>query len=175
MYFFTSDEHYGHKNIIKYCDRPFKDIDEMDREIIKRHNEVVKPGDTVIHAGDFALCRNPQSYISKLNGDHIFIRGSHDRWMGRSYHEIWERTINGISIVVCHYPMIIWGKSHYGSFQLFGHIHKGGRHQIPLNGKQLNIGVDTNNFYPYSFDQIIQIMKDKPDNINLLSKTTEEK
>ncbi len=41
MIFFTGDEHFGHKNVIKYCNRPFSDVDEMDREIIKRHNEVV--------------------------------------------------------------------------------------------------------------------------------------
>ena len=55
MYFFTADEHYGHTNIIKYCRRPFSTVQDMDRELVRRHNEVVKDSDTVIHAGDFTL------------------------------------------------------------------------------------------------------------------------
>ena len=90
-YFFTSDEHYGHTNIIKYCDRPFKNVDDMDTEIIKRHNEVVGDEDIVIHAGDFTMRKNAReakNYMKRLNGMHIFIRGSHDYWMDNSYHEI---------------------------------------------------------------------------------------
>ena len=51
----TSDTHFGHANIIKYCNRPFPDPAIMDKAIIDRHNEVVKPEDTVIHIGDFTL------------------------------------------------------------------------------------------------------------------------
>jgi len=54
-YFFTADEHFGHANIIKYCNRPFKNTDEMDSVIIERHNEVVKEDDIVVHAGDFTM------------------------------------------------------------------------------------------------------------------------
>jgi len=166
MYFFTSDEHYGHKNVIKYCNRPFDNAKEMDKTIIDRHNEVVSHNDTVIHGGDFTLKSNPNEYIKQLNGQHVFVRGSHDKWMNRSYHEIWEKTIDGIHVVVCHYPMTIWSRSHYGSWQLFGHVHNGPNQY--RNGKQLNIGVDVNNFYPFSFDQIKKSMGDLPDNINLV-------
>jgi calcineurin-like phosphoesterase family protein len=58
-FFFTADEHYGQANIIKYCDRPFASVEEMDSEIIKRHNELVGPKDVVIHAGDFTLAKKP--------------------------------------------------------------------------------------------------------------------
>jgi calcineurin-like phosphoesterase family protein len=54
-FFFTADEHYGHANIIIYCNRPFTSVDEMDAEIIRRHNEMIGPKDVVIHAGDFTL------------------------------------------------------------------------------------------------------------------------
>jgi len=165
-YWFTSDEHFGHANIIEYCNRPFESVEEMDYAIIERHNEVVGKDDTVIHLGDFTLKSKEiaNSYISKLNGNHIFIQGSHDKWMDDDHHEIWEKKIEGIHIVGCHYAMRVWGQSHYNSWQLFGHSH--GRFQGV--GKQMDVGVDTHNFYPYSFDEIKEIMKLKDDNINKL-------
>ena len=82
-FFFTADEHYGHTNIINYCDRPFSSVEEMDAEIIKRQNELVGPQDVVIHAGDFTLSNKPfaENYIKRLNGTHIFLKGSHDYWL----------------------------------------------------------------------------------------------
>lgn len=169
-YFFTADEHYGHKNIIKYSNRPFQNIEEMSHEIMKRHNEVVKKDDIVVHAGDFTLIKNKEevynNYISKLNGNHIFLKGSHDRWIDKKCHEIWERTIETQFIVVCHYNMRTWARSHYNSWQLYGHSHGG----LPPIGKQWDIGVDNNNFYPVSFEQLKEIMKNQPDNFNLIRK-----
>ncbi len=67
-YFFISDEHYSHTNIIKYCNRPFKDVKEMDDEIIKRHNEVVSSEDIVVHAGDFTLRKTKEKQTIILGG-----------------------------------------------------------------------------------------------------------
>lgn len=162
MYFFTSDEHYGHKNIIAYCNRPFSTIEEMDEEIIKRHNEVVSKGDIVIHGGDFSLLNSIKDvtikYINRLNGIHTFLMGSHDYWLkGTSrVKQIWEKKIQDQYIVVCHYSMRTWPRSHYGAWQLYGHSH--GKLE-PLNG-QWDIGVDNNNFYPVSFEKLVNIMGD---------------
>ena len=166
MYFFTADEHYGHSNIIRYCNRPFKNSGEMDAEIIKRHNERIGKNDTVIHAGDFSLLKEDsvQKYISQLNGKHLFLRGSHDYWFPENANTIWEKMINGQYVVVCHYAMRVWARSHYNSWQLFGHSH-GGLEPI---GKQWDIGLDNNNFYPLSFEEIREIMKNRPDNPNLI-------
>jgi calcineurin-like phosphoesterase family protein len=166
MYFFTADEHYGHQNIIRYCCRPFQDTDEMDRELISRHNTVVGPGDTVIHAGDFTLKNRgaAQEYIKQLNGSHIFLRGSHDDWLRGNSSDIWKKTVEGNPIVVCHFAMRVWPGSHYNSLQLYGHSH--GR--LEPAGKQWDIGVDNNNFYPVSFRQLVEIMKYRPDNMGLL-------
>jgi len=168
MYFFTSDEHLGHNRVREYSNRPFSSIEEMDDEIIKRNNEIVKDDDIVVHGGDFSLIRNRgivhKKYVSRLKGKHIFIVGSHDYWLDRSHHEIWEKRIEDSYVVVCHYAMRVWPRSHYGSWQLYGHSH--GRLE-PI-GKQLDIGVDNNNFYPFSFEEIEEIMIERPDNPNLI-------
>jgi len=156
-YFFTADEHLGHKNIIDYCDRPFATVEEMDDEIIRRHNEVVKEGDTVYHLGDFTMKKGAeaQHYIGRLNGNHIFIKGSHDYWMEENAPTMIEKMIGYNYFVMCHYPMKSWPRSFHGSLQLFGHCH--GRMTEDKN--QMDVGVDTNNFYPYSFKDIINKLK----------------
>lgn len=175
-YWFTSDEHMGHRNIIKYTNRPFDSVEEMDEIIIQRHNEVVEDGDTVIHAGDYTLVSNRENverkYIQRLNGKHIFISGSHDKWLGKKHPiQIFERTFNSVLFVICHYALHEWALSHYGSYMLYGHSHNRlfENNQEPV-GKVLDIGVDGHNFYPWSLDEIFEYMKDKPDNWNLLRK-----
>lgn len=168
MYYFTADEHYGHKNIIRYCRRPFSTVEEMDRELIRRHNEVVREGDVVVHAGDFAFNGKEKArlYMAELKGQHIFLRGSHDHWLDGTTHEIWQETIDGQYVVVCHYGMRVWPRSHYNSWQLYGHSHG----MLEPIGKQWDIGVDNNDFYPLSFDKIRAIMRERPDNPNLIKK-----
>jgi calcineurin-like phosphoesterase family protein len=168
MYFFTSDEHYGHRNIIKYCSRPFESVQEMDYEIINKHNEVVSKKDIVVHAGDFTLAKKQQAenYVKQLNGTHIFLSGSHDYWLGKKHPlQIWEHNIEGQTVVVCHYAMRNWSASHYNSWQLFGHSHG----TLEPIGKQWDIGVDNNNFSPVSFERLKKIMAQRPDNPNRIS------
>ena len=165
-YFFTADHHFFHTNIIKYCGRPFENIEEMNETLIDNHNEVVSKHDIVLHAGDFAFTSDKpmvRSVIRRLNGDHKFLMGSHDKWLSGA-NQIWERRFGDNYIVVCHYAMRVWARSHYNSIHLYGHSH--GR--LDGIGKSMDIGVDTNNFYPYSLDDILKIMKTKPDNPNII-------
>jgi calcineurin-like phosphoesterase family protein len=156
-WFFTADEHYGHRNVIKHCNRPFDSVKDMDETMIERHNSVVKSGDVVVHAGDFTLAKRSvaEEYVRKLNGNHAFLLGSHDRWLGKRARFVWERKINGQLVVVCHYAMRTWPKSHYGSWQLHGHSH--GRLKPKPN--QLDVGVDNNDFRPFSFEEVAEIMR----------------
>jgi calcineurin-like phosphoesterase family protein len=165
-YFFTADEHYGHANIIRYCNRPFQSAGHMDAELIARHNQAVSDGDTVIHAGDFTLMGKTEAeeIISHLNGRHVFLRGSHDYWLEKDAPAIWENKIDGQHVVVCHYAMRVWARSHYNSWQLFGHSHG----QLEPVGKQWDIGVDNNDFRPLSLDKIRDIMASRPDNPNFI-------
>lgn len=79
--FFTSDTHFGHKNIIKYSERPFSDFETMDSAIIKNWNRVVGDTDVVYHLGDVALGLSDRWdwILNSLNGYKILVVGNHDR------------------------------------------------------------------------------------------------
>lgn len=171
----TSDQHYGHANIIEYCKRPFSNVDEMDATMILRHNEVVDKEDKVYIVGDFTLgdFKMFSKYYYQLNGIKFFIPGSHDwRWI-ESYSG-WRDGIqhlceplltieSGIDsrlpVVLCHYAMRVWDRSHYGSYHLYGHSHG----NLPGIGRSMDIGVDTNNFYPYNLYEVLErLNRDNP-------------
>ena len=163
--FFTADPHFFHSNIIKYCNRPFKTVEEMNEKIISNYNNIVKDSDTVYFLGDIIFLKNInqiQIFLKRLKGKKILIYGSHDKIL-REYHnhiahifdqqhELLDTIINGQKITMCHYPMTSWHCSHYGSWQLFGHHHN--RLPEDPNKLQCDVGVDAWNFTPVSFDQI---------------------
>lgn len=163
---FTGDTHFGHGRIIEYCSRPFKDFAEMDAVMVERWNAAVKRGDTVYHLGDFALVKDLsliQKYVKALNGQIHLIMGNHDQKREKGlvgfadikhYKEI---TVGEQKIVLLHYAMKTWNKSHYGSFQLHGHSH--GSLPRDFTMKQLDVGVDCWNYAPISFEQVSEEMK----------------
>jgi calcineurin-like phosphoesterase family protein len=175
MYFWTADEHYGHTNIIGYANRPFATLAEMESVLIANFNERVTKSDTVIHVGDF--CMQNKEYanniIRQLNGTHCFLDGDHDRWLPRkgNYYQIWYKRIDGQQIVASHWSMRTWKASHYNSWNLYGHSH--GR--LEPVGKQWDVGVDYNHFYPVSFIELQVIMKNRPDNFNYLNRNKDYK
>lgn len=159
---FTSDLHFGHKNIIEYCDRPWPDTDAMDRALIARWNLTVRPCDIVVHAGDLTLKHRPDDVldiIKQLNGQIIWVKGNHDWWHKRlkaeiKMYDIYRKAIplpDGKKqlIEVCHYPLRSWS---YGSWQLHGHTH-GGLEPLPY---QYDVGTDSNNYQPISWDQLVR-------------------
>lgn len=134
MIYFTSDPHYGHANVIKYCGRPFASVDEMTSKLINNWNSVVTPDDIVYCLGDFSLATRPVEAITpRLNGTKLLVPGNHDYC--HSYHkksrneearktwiaqyEAWgwkvlpEQTtldIPGVATVnMCHHPYILLG------------------------------------------------------------------
>lgn len=150
---------FGHNKIIKFCNRPFSSVEEMDEEMIKRWNEKIGPRDTVYHLGDFSFDRNPSKYFDRLNGHKILIKGNHDskaviklRW--QSIHDMYELRHDRKFIVLCHYSLRVWNKSHYGSYCLFGHSHG----TIPPHGLSFDVGVDCHDFYPLSYEDVCKRM-----------------
>jgi calcineurin-like phosphoesterase family protein len=93
MRWFTSDTHFCHKNIIRLCDRPFADVDEMNEAIIANWNAVVAPEDTVYHLGDVALGQWVEwdSILTRLNGRKAIVVGNHDRIFTKEKERMKER------------------------------------------------------------------------------------
>lgn len=169
-YFFTADEHYDHYNVIKYNNRPWASKSEMNEALIENHNRKVPRNGITIHCGDFHWAKRydeAQEVIKRLNGQHVFIRGSHDTWMrssGKFYHDRWSKTVNGQYIVADHYAGRVWPRSHYGSWLVYGHSHG----NLESFGKSYDVGVDNNNYEPVSFDELVVIMDGLDDNFNYI-------
>lgn len=176
--FFTADTHFGHRNIIKYCNRPFIDhaitdpenperykVEDMDETLIERWNQRVQDTDTVYHLGDFCFggATKWHNYRQRLNGRIELILGNHDKKILADpvmndvslYQEI---SIDGNSIVLFHYGMRTWHHDLRGTWHLYGHSHG----QLPAYGKSFDIGVDNTDFYPLEFLEVKALM-DKRD------------
>ena len=115
--FFTADTHFGHKNIINYCERPFSSVEEMDQTLITNWNMVVSECDVVYHLGDFVFgC--PERIRKRLNGRIFLILGNHDKF-GKKWHSLFEGVFQiheYKNIIMCHYPIRYWNRSHYNSW-----------------------------------------------------------
>jgi calcineurin-like phosphoesterase family protein len=165
---FTSDTHFSHANIIKYCNRPFASVDVMDETLIKNWNDCIKYGDLVYFLGDFAFRRRQgllSDLLDRLNGNIYLIYGNHDdgpirdmtkfKWQGY-YKEI---KIGSYKIVLMHYAMRTWRASHHGSWHLYGHSH--GTLKEDPGSRSFDVGVDANNYKPISFEEVKERMSKK--------------
>lgn len=168
--FFTSDHHFGHRNIIDYCQRPFKLVKDMDEFMIERWNEMVGPGDLVYHLGDFGLkdISNLKLIMERLNGNKVLIRGNHDKHTRAAYInrigflEVYDHLeVHGLKL--CHYPetpeepqLDRYAKSRPKledkQWLMCGHIHDRWR----IKGRQFNVGVDVNDYYPLPVKQVLE-------------------
>jgi len=158
----TADTHYWHSKIIKYTNRPFKHIEDMNIELIENYNQLVKPNDIVYHLGDFALCGKNfrMRILEQLNGKIHLIRGSHDNSIknDEGFVEICDYKqikFNRYKFVLFHWPIANWQNRYYGSIHLYGHSH--GKYQ--MGGRCLDVGVDNNNFQPWHIEEIIEMMR----------------
>lgn len=169
MIYFTSDLHLGHENVIRFADRPFQNVSDMNRSLIANYNALVRDDDTVYILGDLTYKVNVEEadrLISKLNGRKILIKGNHDRKYDESLFEkilIYDELSEyGGHFVLMHYPMLEWKRSHHGSIQLHGHIHSRGMEynlECKKNGvRRYDVGVDANGYYPVALTTILDFM-----------------
>lgn len=174
--FFTSDTHFGHENIIKFCNRPFLDVEEMNDTLIRNWNSVVSDTDTVFHLGDFAFGGSSvwNDTLSCLNGHIHLIIGNHDRKnLRQGYHNKFESInaqlqieIENNSIYLNHYPFLCYGGAYRDVWQLFGHVHSGPNQKtgkdnerlVNLFPRQYDVGVDNNDYTPISYNKVKEII-----------------
>jgi calcineurin-like phosphoesterase family protein len=183
MKWFSSDWHLGHDNVMKFSERPFENIDDMNEKIISNMLSVVNQGDELYFLGDlawrvYALNKFFDRWPKRVNFH--WILGNHDKsWQSfknrcTSVSEMKKTHIGNNTVILCHYPMLTWDKSHYNSWMLFGHHHRNSHGTIEVEklttGKMLNINLEFNNFMPYSEDQIATIMAEKDNNWDLIKK-----
>lgn len=137
--FFTSDLHFGHKNVLRFDGRPFATVEEMDAELIRRWNAKVGKGDLVYVLGDFIWkTRNEDapSLIKSLNGQIILIKGNHDRFLHnakakaalagvKDYDDICVTMEDGTKkrCILSHYFIPMYNGHFYQGIHLHGHSH----------------------------------------------------
>ena len=176
---FSSDHHFFHNNIIKYCNRPFETVEEMNEALVKNWNSVVGPDDHVYHLGDFCFgnvekwnwCLEP----GRLNGHIHLILGNHDPERVFRPGTLIERfdsidfqkvlLIDGWTVYLNHFPFFDFSNNiDHKVMQLFGHIHSNPfspgtiteekvKH---LKWNQYDVGVDNNDYTPVSWDKCLE-------------------
>ena len=134
MVYYTADLHFGHKSVIEFDKRPFINVEQMDKEIIRLWNSRVTDKDTVYIVGDFAY-KNEQPeewYLKQLKGYKHLIIGNHDTKLLKNnkalaYFESVDKMMhvndNGVHICLCHYPLAEWNGFYKGHSHIYGHIH----------------------------------------------------
>jgi calcineurin-like phosphoesterase family protein len=160
---FTSDLHLNHHNIIKYCNRPYKDVEEMNFALIDNYNKKVNPEDTCYIIGDVAMGKKDQlpGLVKQLNGKKILISGNHDRnksaMLQAGFDEVYDnliidQKINGrnYKVYLVHNPMEITKDIYYDT-ALVGHVHS----SWARKGKVINVGVDVSDYRPLTFQELL--------------------
>jgi len=175
MFYYTADWHYSHKNIIKYEDRPFSDISEMNRKLIYNHNSIVNPDDVWFCLGDLSFDTSEETHklLSQLNGQKVFIAGNHDRLIMKKNKKLQSHFMavisdnliirdNGYKILLSHVPIMDWQTKYKVDYHFYGHVHSNNhrKHYNLIGTPSYNVGVDVCDFKPVSFNDIM-LLKQK--------------
>lgn len=175
--FFTADTHYHHRNIVgpsvskwEKGYRNFETAEQMDDTLVNNINEIIGVNDILFHLGDFSWGdRSIVSFRERINCKNIYlILGNHDKEIRKSaklqslFTKVYgfgtEIQISDTHLVLCHYALKVWNQWARGSIHLYGHSHG----NLPGTGRSMDVGVDTNNYYPYSHHEIISKMQQIP-------------
>ena len=165
--FLWSDLHLFHDNILKYCDRPFENVEEMNKTILKNWKEIITKYDKLFCLGDFSFNRNTeqlQKLIQNLPGYKILIMGNHDRrksvkgWLECGFNEVYAYPIIYKDFyIMSHEPVFI--NSHMPFVNIYGHLHN---NSID-NPQMINVCVEKLDYKPILFEEIEKRFKGEGD------------
>ena len=159
--FMISDTHFGHTNIIKYCNRPFKTVEQMDYEMCKRWNQVIRKQDIVYFLGDLTIKdRDIQKWLHKLNGHITFIAGNHDNTRLLKCLDNKIVTYEGVSFYLTHDPETV--PIEWKGWVIHGHKHNNDLVHYPFinyNNKTINVSVEVINYKPIDFKYLVKLIK----------------
>lgn len=174
MIYFISDTHFCHSNIIHLSRRPFMDVNEMNRTLIRNWNSYVSARDEIYILGDFmhkGSAEEANAILKKLNGIKYLVRGNHDKFVDD---EAFERSAfawikdyhvlhyNKRKFVLFHYPILEWDGYFGDAVHLYGHVHNSVKEPSQaarlavLGNRAYNVGVDVNDYFPVSIDSILK-------------------
>ena len=157
--FLIGDLHFGHKNIIKYCRRPFLigDSQEMDRVLIRNWNLTVRKKDTVYVLGDFSFSRMNEwwYYARMLNGQKVFLQGSHDNFGELKVLDSVELFECGEKFLLIHSPTD--APPDYTGWIVHGHHHNNHPNTSPFISyakRTVNVSVELIGYRPIDFEKL---------------------
>lgn len=184
--FFTADQHFGHRNIIDFCDRPFKDVDHMNEMLITLWNDTVAPDDTVFVLGDFAMGKidTTLKIVGRLNGTKVLVPGNHDRcwtplhkageWQDRyleaGFHLVMNTTpgealiVAGTQFAASHFPYAgdSGDEDRYTDWRPRDEgdylLHGHVHTAWKKNGRQINVGVDVWGYRPVPLETLEEMV-----------------
>jgi calcineurin-like phosphoesterase family protein len=156
--FVTSDTHFHHENIIKYCNRPFSCVEEMDEVLIKNWNSVVKPQDKVYHLGDVYFPKKEKSdwLFSRLNGTKRLILGNHDNGKDQTLHKYFKeiylwRFLKEFGLLLTHVPIHPDSLPSKLKYNVHGHTHNSKSPALPFKC----VSVELTNYTPKPIEELM--------------------
>lgn len=156
---FYADPHFGHKNVIRYCNRPFNNISDMNTQLIKNYNKLVSNNDVVYILGDLSFLNTTSTaeIVKALKGYKILIKGNHDLKSNTAYRkmgfiEVYNRPVLfSTQYILSHEPIIddLYDKS--GFINIYGHLHN---NTINNSNMKFCVSVEMTDYKPISFEDI---------------------
>jgi calcineurin-like phosphoesterase family protein len=162
--YLIGDTHFYHKNIIRYCDRPFDSVEEMNEKLIKNWNNTVGKHDIVYMMGDFALCGKDKiiEIGKRLNGKKRLILGNHDQASFKTYFEAdFELVYNHPILldqfyIVSHTPQHVFDNGLYAN--IFAHVHNESAY-VDASARTFCASAERINYTPVSFEEAKERMR----------------